>query len=655
MYVPKIYPDKLVKSSTEATLLCKLIETLPVGSAVAVDTETTGLYPYQTDVLRGVSIAFRVPNTTVRQRADLELHSFYIPVGYPDSLDNLSTYDVQTVFQALMSREPFLVLHHGKFDFAFLRQLPTARDGSVFFAVPPADQWWDTKIVAWLLDENMPTGLKEQAAIHWGEDQKTEQAEIKAKRIERCKAAGLKGTADQGWDLLTPDDTAAYAAKDAEQTLRLFELQCNFVDGQQPILGAVRPALPREFAVQALLGRVQRTGILVNVDMIDELRTSDEAAAAEIEAHFAGIDYDNTALAMQGNIDADLYVIPKNGVNINSPKQLAAYLYDGLGLKCPRKTPSGARSVDRAALESLERTPEVQMLLDHRRHTKAASFCKQLQERIGNDGRIHPYFNSAGTVTGRFSCSAPNLQTIPRADTLKGVRAVFVAEPGLELWGFDLAAAEMRVMAGMADDTELMELLDTEGFDPHGRLAASVFGDDYTGLQRRYAKNIGYGFNYGLSSPVTASKYIGGTDALQLAVKILDGLKKLYPKIVRLMRQTTRRFEKHGYLPIHDSAWPGRYRRLVTPSKIKPAAFTGLNAQIQGGIGEFMKDMMLEGEEPLAALGARICLQVHDELVIEVMPGTGEQVLELLQEIADKINPFAMRMLFTGAPWSEHG
>lgn len=648
MYVPpNRYPDQLVRTSYDATLLARLIETLPLGTPVAVDTETTGVHVYEGDVLRGVSLAFRTALDDVEQVVGT-LHSFYIPVGYPDPLDNLGTYDVQTVFTALMAREPFLVLHHGKFDFAFLRQLPTGRSGEVFFTVPSPERWWDTQKVAWLLDENMPKGLKAQAALHWGYDEKAEAEALKARRVELCKAAGIKTTKDYGWELLTADDTAAYAAMDAEQTLRLYELQQGFVDGQAPILGVVRPALTREFAVEALLGRMQRTGILVDAAEIERLRTADEAAAAEIEAHFKALDIDTVPVTPE-------YTVPKGGVNIGSPKQLAAYLYDGLGLKCPRSTQSGARSVDRAALESLERTPEVQMLLDHRRHTKAASFCKQLQERIGLDGRIHAHFNSCGTVTGRFSCSEPNLQTIPRADTLKGVRAVFVAEPGMELWGFDLAAAEMRVMAGMANEPGLIERLEDPEGDVHGALAAQVFGDDYTGLQRRYAKNVGYGWNYGLSSPVTASKYIGGPDALSIAVKILDGLKVLYPNIGRLMRSTTSRFEKHGYLPIHDTAWPGRYRRLVTPAKIKPAAFTGLNAQIQGGIGEFMKDMMLEGEEPLAQLGARICLQVHDELVCEVQPGTGPAVLELLQELADKINPFAMRMVFTGAPWSEHG
>lgn len=646
MYVPKTYPDQLVKRSEDAMLLMHLVETLPMGTVVAVDTETTGLFPYQSDVIRGVSIAFRSPPNSAAEYLGLpmKLHSFYIPVGYPDDRDNLAAYDVVTVFTALMAREPYLVLHNGKFDFAFLRQLPTGRSGEVLFSVPPADQWWDTKKVAWLLDENMASGLKEQAAYHWGYDQKAEQEAIKARHVELCKAAGLKGTNDQGWDLLTADDTAAYAAKDAEQTLRLYELQQGYLDGQEPILGTVRPALTREFATESVLGRMWRTGILVDAEKIDTLRTHDEAEAAKIAEHFRSL-----------QVFSATYTTPKKGMNIGSDLQLGKYLYDYLGLTCPRLTDTKRRSVDRAALESLPQTPDVLMLLKHRRHTKAASFCKQLQERIGTDGRIHAMFNSNGTVTGRFSCSAPNLQTIPRADTLVGVREVFIAEPGLELWGFDLAAAEMRVMAGMADDSVLMELLDTEGFDPHGRLAASVFGDEYTGIQRRYAKNIGYGFNYGLSSPGTASKYIGGPDALDLAVKILTGLKRLYPKIVRLMRKTTDRFQRDGYLPIHESAWPGRYRRLVTPAKMKPAAFTGLNAQIQGGIGEFMKDMMLEGEEPLAQLGARICLQVHDELVLEIQPGTGAEVLELLQNIADKHQPFAMRMIFTGAPWADHG
>jgi DNA polymerase-1 len=188
----------------------------------------------------------------------------------------------------------------------------------------------------------------------------------------------------------------------------------------------------------------------------------------------------------------------------------------------------------------------------------------------------------------------------------------------------------------------------------HARLAEEVFGPNWTGIQRRYAKNIGYGFFYGLTSPTTASKYIGGPDGIKLAVKILTGLKEMYPNVVRLMKRTQREAEKLGYVKIHDTAWPGRYRRFVTEAEQKPYAYTALNAKVQGGIGEMMKDVMLAAEPHLDIVGARLDLQVHDELVIEVPIGYGPEVLCSLQYVLDKVNPFDMPMVFTGKPWSEH-
>jgi DNA polymerase-1 len=187
----------------------------------------------------------------------------------------------------------------------------------------------------------------------------------------------------------------------------------------------------------------------------------------------------------------------------------------------------------------------------------------------------------------------------------------------------------------------------------HGLLAERVFGEGYSGIQRRYAKNIGYGFFYGLQSPTTAAKYISGPGAARTASEILNGLKEMYPGVVQLMAKETRRAEKLGVVPI-GPAWPGRYRRFVTEAPLKPYPYTALNAQVQGGIGEFMKDVMLATEEPLAQVGARLCLQVHDELVIEVPEGEGPYVLEILQLAADKLNPFKMPMIFGGQAWGEH-
>jgi DNA polymerase-1 len=602
----------------------EMIHLLKPGQPVAVDCETTGLFPYEQDTLRGVSFAFEI---------DGRIYSFYVPVVYPG--ESLPIRDQVALFTALCGARPYWIFHHGKFDFAFLRQLPLSHDGDVFFPFPEPHEWWDTKVVNWLLDENLPTGLKESSVRHFGED--SDDCQLALPGAKRLKS-GRVSTTGVKWDQLTLSDIKDYASMDAELTLRLYHLQKDLINspGNPQVLGDIRPAIERELAIQATLFRIERRGILVNGELIESMRHQTERGVVKIERAFH-----------------EIYP----GLNINSPVQLAKWLYDDLGLEPPSKTKSGARSTNRDALEQLQDQHEhVAALLKHRRLKKALTgYLVPLTERTGYDGRVHPSFSITGTVTGRFSCSNPNLQTIPRADTLAGVRDVFIAEDGFELWEYDLSAAELRVMAGMADEERLISSLE-EGRDMHSENAGEIFGPNFTPLQRRSAKNIMYGWAYGLTRVETAVKYISGmtkTEAAKVAERVLAGLKRIYPNIYRMMNRTSREADRKGILPVNEAAWPGRFRHFRTDGRRAPA-YTAFNALIQGGIGEFMKDVMLIAEDELAAVGARICLQVHDSLVIEVPIGMGMKVQEILQAVADDVNPFAMRMIFDASPWEAH-
>lgn len=620
-------------TNTNVNEVIALLEGLEQASPIAVDCETTGLHPYGVDKLRGFSIAFKRPGETC--------HSFYIPVGY-GTIDDLSTSNVRRVCDAIAAVDPVYVYHHAKFDLRFLRQLPRANNDSVYFPVPPVGRFWDTKVVAWLMDENMSSSLKNLAAYLWGEDQKDEQKKVKALIKERG-----------GWDKLTAQDTAEYGAKDAEQTLRLYHhQQAALQEAFQPMLyGNPSPAVARELRVQALLLRMEDRGVMIDSGLLAELLEKASLRCDEIEAQ----------------------MVERYGVNVNSPKQVGAFLYDELGIEYPGAkvdrdkgdrshgpevppVKPKQRAVNRETLEQLDDpSGVVALILEQRRLRKAiSSYLTPLAGLVGDDDRIHPTFWSMGTVTGRFSCSDPNLQTIPRADTLPGVRDIFVAPEGYELWEYDLQAAEMRVVAGMADEQVLIDGLNA-GTDMHGLLASQVFGPDYTGIQRRYAKNIGYGFFYGLTSPTTAAKYISGKNGTRTAKKILDGLRAMYPNVVKLMRTESQAAEKQGFIRVHNVRWPGRFRRFITDSARKPYPYTALNARVQGGIGEFMKDIMLEMETVLDRTGARMVLQVHDSLVMEVPVGEGKNVLARLNACARVLCPPGwLPMIFDGKPWEEH-
>jgi DNA polymerase-1 len=298
-----------------------------------------------------------------------------------------------------------------------------------------------------------------------------------------------------------------------------------------------------------------------------------------------------------------------------------------------------------------------------------SAYLVPLLEKRGSDGRIHSAFSSARTVTGRLASSEPNLQTIPKESTNALVRSLFVPEPGVELWEFDLSQAELRVAAGFSQDERLIHALEND-IDLHSQVAAAIWhDDDFDGFlelleagdvtaqkQRGIGKNINYSFQYGVGPAKLAIYLVAGTGlpvtpaVVNEAATILAGYRSTYPGLTRLMNGMTRMADEHGYIPLHV---PGRYRRYRGPRYRDTKTYTALNAIVQGGIGEFMKDVHLSIHGPISAYG-RICLQVHDSFVMELDPGSGPVVASLLQETADAINPFRMRMLWDAKAWG-HG
>lgn len=580
---------------------------------VAIDTETTGLYPYQDDELRGISVTYAG-------------RSHYFSVSHAD--ERVSRPLLRDFFAAVA---PFpQVYHHAVFDWAFLAKL------GLGFQVPKV--CWDTQVAAWLEDENVRHGLKEQAAMWFGEDSKDEQTALKklfkGKTITECltelKAeypdAKVKDLREESrrrsaeskrtWADLEAHQIAPYAAKDTELTMRLFERQ-------QTIVGA--HAWKREMDVQRVLYRMMQTGIKVDPGAATVQLEAAQKRLAEVEANFE--------------------------INLASPKQLGELIFDDWGLPDLHD-----RSTARHVLEELEGAHDgLDLILEHRRLAKAVGgYYEPLLGRIADDGRVHAVFSSTSTVTGRLSCSAPNLQTIPRGDTLVGVRDLFVPEPGLELWEYDLSSAELRVMAGWAGEDAILSALD-EGRDLHSETAASVFGPNFTPLQRRLAKNLNYGYAYGIGPRKFASYIVAGTGVpvglvhVDQARRILDGYADTYPDLSRLMKGLERVAARDGEIPLHVE---GRRRRFRSPG-IQVPYYTALNAIVQGGIAEHLKSIMVQLEGSVRDY-AWLCLQVHDSLVFEVLPGYGPKVQQVLQEMSDDLDDFDARMIWDAQRWEDH-
>jgi DNA polymerase I-like protein with 3'-5' exonuclease and polymerase domains len=636
-------------------LLAGLDKASAAKRTVAVDTETSGLRVYLTDVVRGISVAFN-------NGAGIE--SWYLPVTHPDSRNFLPGPLVDT----LNEHQGLQAYHHADFDWAALRRLDDA------FVIPEG-RFHDTQVASWLFDENMSHTLKDLSAMYFGEDAKAEQRHIRElkkgrKRSDiyaelrqqeewlrnpdgsrrpaaeaRAEAARLSDASKKDWDTFTADDLEAYASRDAELTLML-------MDAQVGPYGSDSPALKRELALQPVLYRMIRRGVRVNPEKAERQGQEAQARMNELGKQFEGI-------------------------NLKSTPQVRKLVYEDWGLPVKHRTDSGDPSTSREALEELEGHPGIRELMEYRRLLKAmGTYYGPLLETIGEDGRIHAAFSSTRTVTGRLSCSDPNLMTIPRGDTLVGVRDVFEAEPGYELWEYDLVSAELFVQADFCGDPNLIQAL-RDGEDLHKVTATLVWGPDFTPIQRRYAKNLNYGFSYGIGPKKFANYMVAGTpQAVEScafwewnrwsherrprrcgvchvcqASDILDRYREAYPDLVQLMKGLEGIAKRDGFLPLHVE---GRYRHFKSPRTLVPY-YTALNAVVQGGVAETMKDVMLQAEPLLDALGARLCLQVHDSLVIEVPPGAGPVVHKALQQVLDDVSPLeTLRLLFDASPWDAH-
>lgn len=595
----------LVETEADYKAMLEGISRLQPRDALAIDTETTGLAMYQDDHVTGISVAYYVGQ---------EVASWYLPVAHAKSeIRNRSARRLLDV----VAKHPFHVYHNAiGVDWVGLQKLGLKR-------LP--ERFHDTQVQSWLSDENVNHKLKMESARLLGEDSRDEE-----KALRKLLRGG------KTWADLTALDIAAYGDRDAVLTLELMDCQVGRY-------GSDSPALAREHEIQRVLHAMMDVGIRV-----DPEKCGAQLAEAEVR---------HTELA--GLFDE---------INLNSPKQVAEMIYDDWGVECLHRTPAGARSSAKAALEELEWHDGVAELMEYRRLDKAITgYYRPYVERVCSDGRIRPSFSSTRTVTGRFSCSAPNLQTIPREDTLTGVRELFLPDPGFELWEYDLSQAEYRVMAGWAGEIGLIEAIE-RGDDMHSLTASRVFGTDFTGLQRRLGKNLNYGWPYGIGPGRFATYMVAGTGkpvtrcdgwngpgfrkcrrcTVCEAAKIIESFERGYPRLNRLKRGLAQQARRLGYLPLHVE---GRFRHFRSPGKQVPY-YTALNAVVQGGIGEFMKDVMLEVSR--LSLPGRMCLQVHDSLVWEVEPGAGHRIGAELQRIADAINPFDMRMVFDAKEWSEH-
>jgi DNA polymerase-1 len=425
-----------------------------------------------------------------------------------------------------------------------------------------------------------------------------------------------KGASQIGFEQVPIDRAARYAAEDADVTMHLHRTLYPRI--------AEHAALDRiyreiEIPVSIVLQRMERNGVLIDAQAL--VRQSDELGRKMLEL-------ERRAVEAAGQ-----------PFNLNSPKQLGEILFGRLGLPVVRKTASGAPSTDEEVLAKLaEDYPLPRILLDWRALAKLKStYTDKLPRMVDpRSGRVHTSYSQAVAVTGRLASSDPNLQNIPvRTAEGRRIREAFVAPPGASIVSADYSQIELRIMAHISGDASLLRAFE-QGLDVHRATAAEIFGvspPEVSAEQRRYAKVINFGLIYGMSAYGLASNLGIERDA---AKNYIERYFARYPGVARYMEETRALARSQGYVEtvFGRRLWLAEINSPNGPRR-SAAERAAINAPMQGTAADLIKMAMIAVQRWLdeRRSGAKLIMQVHDELVLEVPQAELDEVRAALQRI----------------------
>jgi DNA polymerase I len=523
----------------------------------------------------------------------------YVPLAHRDDFGTLAAGQLPRG-EVLERLRPLLedpavlkVGHNLKYDQSVL-----ARYG---LEVTPYD---DTMLLSYVLDgAGHGHGLEELAELH---------LEHTMMAYDAVCGSGRKQIP---FDKVPAEQAAAYAAGCADVALRLH--------------GALKLALARERRTRvyetierplvAVLAAMERRGIKVDPAMLRQLSADFSARMAELETK---------AHRLAGRV-----------FNLGSPKQLGEILFDEQGLESGRKTRTGSHGTAAGILEGLAAQGHdlPKTVLDWRQLQKlTGTYTDALIQEIGPDGRVHTSYAMAATSTGRLSSNDPNLQNIPiRTEEGRKIRRAFIADAGYLLLSADYSQIELRVLAHMAGIAALKEAF-AKDVDVHAVTAAQMFGVPIEGMDpllRRNAKMINYGIIYGIGAFGLAQRLGIEFDVAKLYI---EAYFEQYPGIRDYMERAKDEARTHGYVTtLFGRMCATPEIRSGNPSRRGYAERAAINAPIQGTAADIMKRAMIRAERALCLsnLGARMLLQVHDELVFEVPEDEVEPTADLIRDV----------------------
>ena len=441
------------------------------------------------------------------------------------------------------------------------------------------------------------------------------------------------------FDKVPIDEATAYAAEDADITLRLWQLfkpQLHQVQVTTVYETLERPLVP-------VLAEMEMHGIKVDRDVLSRMS--------------------NAFAQKMAGLEADIHELAGESFNVGSPAQLGEILFDKMGLEGGKKGKTGKYSTGADILEDLATEHELpRRVLDWRQLSKLKStYTDALQTHINPDtGRVHTSYSITGANTGRLASTDPNLQNIPvRTEEGRRIREAFIAEPGNVLVSLDYSQIELRILAHIADIPALKQAF-ADGLDIHAMTASEMFDvplDEMTPDIRRQAKAINFGVIYGISG-------FGLARNLRIpraeAQGFIDRYFERFPGIRQYMDDTVAFAKEHGYVQTLFG------RKIHTPeinAKGPHAGFArraAINAPIQGTAADVIRRAMVRMPDAIGGMPAKMLLQVHDELLFEVAEDAVDPVIGIARDVMEGASDPAVRLdvrlvvdAGQGANWAE--
>lgn len=590
------YEYKLVENEEELRQLCDFFIT---KESVSIDTETTSTDAISAEL---VGLSFSVE----------EKKAFYVavPANYEEALK------IVQIFKPLYESDKIMKIGQNiKYDYEVLTRYGVTLQGKMF----------DTMIAHYLI----------QPELHHNMDYMAETL-LGYQTIHIEELLGPKGKKQKNMRDLSPTDIYEYAAEDADITLRLKNV--------------LEPRL-KELGVEELFWNIEMPLVRVLADM--ELN---------------GVCLDTEALQDTSKIftermkqyEQEIYKEAGEEFNISSPKQVGDILFGKLQIMDkPKKTKTGQYVTSEEVLQSLEsKSPIVRNILNYRGMKKLLSTYIDALPKLINPrtGHIHTSFNQALTATGRLSSSDPNLQNIPvRTDDGKEIRKCFIPEEGCLFFSADYSQIELRIMAHLSEDENMMEAF-REGHDIHRATAAKIWHvdiDKVTDAQRKKAKQANFGIIYGITTYGLAQRMdIPNGEAKEL----IEGYFRTFPKVQAYMEHAKEEARAKGYAETLFHR-----RRYLADINSRNATVRGfaernaINAPIQGTEADIIKVAMVRIWERFKKEGIRskMILQVHDELNFSVFPEEREQVERIVIEEMQNAYPLNVPLI-ADAGWGKN-